>query len=300
VTEKDGLSPNQTWRLILNPDRTYSIASPERDGCLTVGSERFEDGIAVSYERCNGSVPQRWWVESANSNGFVYTGISVDTFPFSRANYLNYAWSWSASVQILLKYYGVEQSQTNINQRTFALDNTSDVLKQAEQLSIDDRRGWGFAALTTRLNEWDVGTDGSPNLIKAELFDKSVLTPSQLIGFLNKSRPIMAVRYFDDGVVLIIGATYANTVRTIIVQDPIEGPREYPAKAFLESIKIYWEVELLGSRSYRHLERSLSTILDEASAQFRLDISKVPSYQVRAPNGRSTTVYTVLLLKVFY
>jgi len=257
---------------------------------LDVGLPPFVEGTPVLYEPCDNSETQKWWFESAGSKVSVYTGIAPDAFPFSSAKQGMTAWTWAASLEMLLSYYGASQSQTKIIQRSFAVDDVAEIPQLADESSTQNLRG--FATLTTRLNNWDVGTEKSPNSLKA-LVLKNAPSSSYLIAYLDRARPIMAALHIgSDRVMLIIGATYSDTVRTVIVEDPLYGPRQYPATAFFNSMIAYWELDLERALTYSELESSLAAILNETAEQFRSEISRIPARRVTDPNGKSRTVYS--------
>jgi len=156
---------------------------------------------------------------------------------------------WAASIQTVLKYYGIIVSQQDIVLRTFPrLPNGFLPNRPANSQTIHNH-----------LNNWEYIVGGVTFVVKAE-FGEGAPPPRLLITELHAERPIIAAYHTGPNtghavVVTAIDFTALNnevTVRKIVVRDPSAdeankqrlGRIEYGGRDFASEMVGYWIVRV--------------------------------------------------------
>lgn len=283
------------WLIKGNKDRSYTIVSVQNQLCLGIYGSGLKPGAFAQLQQCDDSDSQKWWIEPANSfYGSVFTGIDQEDFPLVEAKEASGAWTWGASVQMLLSYYGANQTQESIIERTFG---TSANLPDLPEVFADDTRWGSFVSLTTQLDDWNIGTRSMPKLIKAAV-SPGPLTIEGVMNRLNKGRPILvALHYGRNRGYVVIGANYGRTINALMVADPLIGTRVYPVGAFLNSVSAYWDITVSDSSPTKPLETSLSGRLAQVRWNFQEDIKYISSRTTTLPDRSVKKVYSVEALK---
>jgi hypothetical protein len=283
------------WQLKPNKDRSYSIVSAKDELCLGIFDSSLRIGAWIQQQQCDQSDSQKWWIEPANYYyATTFTGIDDEDVRLSEAKERTGPWSWGASVQMLLNYYGSNQSQENIVEHAFG--TTTNLPNLPDAFSNDMQ--WGeFVSLTTQLDDWNVGTEISPKRVQARV-SPGPLSSESLMTRLNGGRPILvALHGGSNRAVVITGAHYARTLDFLIVADPLFGLRAYPAWAFLNSVSAYWDISLSGSTVTKQLEASLSARLTYVARIFHNEVTSIPSKTVKLPDGSAKRFYSEYAVK---
>ena len=170
-------------------------------------------------------------------------GIPSAKFNYFASSQEKSQWCWAASIQMVLNYYGVAITQSQIVQRTYGSNLVN----------------WtgSFQAITANLNNWSVDNKGKAYTVTASL-NWGAPHPTILIQQLSQGRPIILAYASGPNsghAVVITGVTYVNTyqgpyIQTIIVRDPWPSPEnikntgrvEYPGAMLASRMQAYWYI----------------------------------------------------------
>jgi hypothetical protein len=172
-----------------------------------------------------------------------YLGIPTDIFDFAAAAQEQDMWCWAASVQMLLKYYGIQQSQEQIVARAYGHPFNEPGTDEAISASL---HGWGIKADHKRFIVQSRVIAGPP-------------TPHVLFRELSSGRPILLT--FSPGfavghAVVVTAASAVNRqIISLVYRDPGPTPSNLENRgrielsfgdlaSFLPSIRSHWLVSV--------------------------------------------------------
>jgi hypothetical protein len=172
-----------------------------------------------------------------------YLGIPTDIFDFAAAAQEQDMWCWAASVQMLLKYYGIEQSQEQIVARAYGHPFNEPGTDEAISASL---HGWGIKADRKRFIVQSRVIAGPP-------------APHVLFRELSSGRPILLT--FSPGFAVghAVVVTAARAVNRQIISLVYRDPNPTPSNlencgrielsfgalaSFLPSIRSHWLVSV--------------------------------------------------------
>lgn len=141
-----------------------------------------------------------------------YLGIPSDVFDFAAAAQEQEMWCWAASVQMLLKYYGIEQSQEQIVSRVYGHPFNEPGTDEAISASL---HGWGINADRRRFIVQSRVVAGPP-------------APHVLFRELSAHRPILLT--FSPGfavghaVVVTAASALNRQIISLVYRDPAPTP----------------------------------------------------------------------------
>lgn len=164
-------------------------------------------------------------------------------------------WCWAASIQMALKYHGVDIDQQTIVARTFGavIPTTGD-----------------FIAISSNLN-YSFDSKGKKYIVSASILPVNnnpffsspwAATPEAIVNHLKKGRPIVVAyqsSYYSGHAVLLSGVTYEINplgrveLRSLTVRDPYpynpvhvanHGKVTYPNGQFPGLIQAIWLVDI--------------------------------------------------------
>ena len=186
-------------------------------------------------------------VNFSSAQKIYYVGIPNAKMNYYASYQQKPQWCWAASIQMVLKYYGVNLSQKQIVRRTYGQTN-------------GELPDWAASIETIHknLNHKGVDLDGRHYIVNAQV-GMGAPDPMLLISELSHKRPIVIGYHADIGghVVLITAVSYYESnrgpiIRTIVVRDPspdtenhfMEGRVEFDGATLAKLIDAYWLVRV--------------------------------------------------------
>lgn len=178
-----------------------------------------------------------------------YIGIRSDILDNNFAMQRNSMWCWAASIQMVLRYYGVTISQEAIVKQSFGVDEWGNPANKPA----------GFDIMTKHLNKWGVDVHGQHFEIRAML-SPGAPSPSVLLRELSSHRPIL-ISYnsrprMNHAVVCtaakITEENGRQVIKSIVVRDPApykkniehHGRIEHRALTLAQKTAAYWLIRV--------------------------------------------------------
>ncbi len=181
----------------------------------------------------------------------MYIGISSDILNRQYATQRQGMWCWAASIQTVLRYYGLSISQDTIVRRSFGLDKYGQIPNKPA----------GFDIMTARLNDWGIDSKGKQYLVQAMLMPGAP-SPEVLLREMQAQRPILLSYQsrptMNHAVVCtavqVVMQRGIPTLTSIIVRDPwpsqknmkVHGRIEYPARDFAQKTVAHWIIRVVA------------------------------------------------------
>ena len=184
--------------------------------------------------------------------GVQQVGIPSGEMDFVAAAQQNSQWSWAATIQMVLGYYGVAITQQQIVARTYGVDWWG---------NLPD---WGgsIEAITANLNNWSIDNYGQHYAVAATL-NWGAPQPNMLINELRNRRPVIIGYQSGPGTaraVVVTAATFSQTtlgttIHSIVVRDPWpsaanvynRGRNEYDGGSLAQLITAHWFISVARS-----------------------------------------------------
>ena len=141
-----------------------------------------------------------------------YAGIPTEIVDSVATSQEQDMWCWAASIQMLLKYYGVSLAQDQIVSRVYGSPGNHPGTDQA---------------ISASLNGWGINADGKHFVVQSRVAPGPP-TPALLFRELSSGRPILLT--FNPGLsvghaVLVTAASATNrTVVSLVYRDPSPTP----------------------------------------------------------------------------
>lgn len=177
-----------------------------------------------------------------SSHATMSAGIPSNVFDNVYATQSNPHWCWAASIQMVLRYYGVNITQEDIVRRSFGTDPYGYLPDFSGNIQI----------VTQNLNNWSIDNSGNSYIVSALVF-AGAPPPIDLYNEIVSQHPVI-IGYqssvSSQHAVVATAITYdmyynGPLISTITVRDPwpTSGGRiEYPAAPFASLITNYWVV----------------------------------------------------------
>ena len=199
------------------------------------------NGNTIEAFKPNNQQSQNWTRKDRVPQIFV-CGVSSDIFNFFYSEQQNSNWCWAACIQMILNYYSVNISQSQIVLRTFGTDNLGNV------------GNWGGSIenIHRNLNDWNIDNLGKRFVVKATFYNGAPQV-EWLINELNSSRPVFIAYNTGSGghAVLITACTYTKIneqykVHSLTVRDPWPGRGKvlYNGYDLASKIDAHWFVRV--------------------------------------------------------
>jgi len=183
-------------------------------------------------------------VTGLKAQSTMYIEVPMNRFNYFNAMQQSPNWSWAASIQMVLNYYGVNISQRQIVERTFISVNG-----QLPDLEAN------ISQITDNLNNWNIDNNGRRYKVVAS-WGYGAPDPRIVVDQLRMGKPIIVLYKAVIGyrVVVLIGAEYfinylgGTTITSVTVMDPYpgldlyDGRIVYPAEIFAPWNMAYWYV----------------------------------------------------------
>jgi hypothetical protein len=172
-----------------------------------------------------------------------YLGIPTQTFDFVAATQKQEMWCWAASIEMLLRYYGVHQTQEQIVTRVYG--------QPFNEPGTDE-------AISASLNGWGVTQEGRRYVVESRVISGTP-APHAIFRELSNGRPMLLT--FSPGLsvghaVVLTGASAMHRqIVSLVYRDPAPSPENFrkhgrvelsfeELAAFLPSIRSYWIVSV--------------------------------------------------------
>jgi hypothetical protein len=187
--------------------------------------------------------------EISYSQGQYSVFVDADRINFVASAQRKSQWCWAASIEMVLRYYGVAITQEQIVRRSYGGDPNGNLPNWAGS----------FQTITANLNNWSVDNYGEYYEVRASI-NGGAPTPDILLRQLNAGYPVIAGYHSgpqSGHAVVIIGArydisNYGPIIKSVIVLDPWPdteniqngGWREIPGTEFAQSMQAYWYISV--------------------------------------------------------
>ena len=160
----------------------------------------------------------------------------------------NTQWCWAASIQMVLRYYGVYVTQEQIVKRSFGVTRNGQLPNRTASPEL----------ITANLNKWGVDNRGQRYRVQAT-WGRHAPHPDMLIREMKADRPVIIGYEGEDGghAVVITAVGIANTnrgpaIEEIVVRDPWPSRRNvrrkgrvvYPGIDLANRIGDYWFIRV--------------------------------------------------------
>jgi hypothetical protein len=173
----------------------------------------------------------------------VFTcGVQTSRFNFVYAEQQETNWCWAACIQMILNYYGINLTQSQIVYRTFGTNNWGDLPNWAG--SIEN--------IHENLNNWNIDNSGSPYNVHASFY-QGAPNVNWLINELQSGHPVL-IAYINGTsghAVLITGCNYSMKngnylIHTLTVRDPWPGNGRitYNGYDIASRIQAHWYIRV--------------------------------------------------------
>jgi hypothetical protein len=178
----------------------------------------------------------------------TYIGIPSNIFNYIASSQNMNQWCWAASIEMVLKYYGINIEQEDIVYKSYGVDPFGQLPNWAGS----------FQVITENLNNWGIDRNGQTYYVRA-IMGNGAPPPNLLINEISNKRPvIIGYNTGSSGHAVVITAlSYINTfngpvITSIIVRDPWPdeiniqnlGRREYPGIDLASKIMSYWIISV--------------------------------------------------------
>jgi len=185
-------------------------------------------------------------------------------------------WCWAASIQMILEYYNVFKTQTEIVDRTLGRNYYGEL----------PNLGGSVQMISDNLNKWEVDYTGRPSQIKS-VFYAHPPSPEELVYFLKNKQPIYLSYKSSSSTnhaIVITSCRYYDTpndpqIVDFTVRDPwpskenvrADGLIKYNYSTFSSLMNYFWivNVHLKGHTS------ASSTLITGCSSPFCLPLKKI-------------------------
>ncbi|HAS41410.1 MAG TPA: hypothetical protein DCS93_13075 [Microscillaceae bacterium] len=155
-----------------------------------------------------------------------YAGLSSKKMNYTASTQNNTQWCWAASIQMVLRYYGVYVTQEQIVERTFGVKRNGQLPNLTASPEI----------ITANLNKWGVDNKGQKYRVKA-VWGQNAPAPNVLLKEMKANRPVIIGYEGPQGghAVVVTAVGYADTrrgpaIEEIIVRDPWPSRRNQRRK----------------------------------------------------------------------
>ncbi len=145
-----------------------------------------------------------------------YAGLSSKKMNYTASVQNNTQWCWAASIQMVLRYYGVYVTQEQIVARTFGTKRNG----QLPNLTASPE------VITANLNKWGVDNRGQKYRVQA-FWGQNAPAPNVLLKEMKANRPVIIGYEGPQGghAVVVTAVGYQDTrsgtaIEEIIVRDP--------------------------------------------------------------------------------
>lgn len=145
-----------------------------------------------------------------------YEGVSSKKMNYTSSTQNNTQWCWAASIQMVLKYYGVYVTQEQIVERSFGVKRNG----QLPNLTASPE------VITANLNKWGVDNKGQHYRVRA-IWGQHAPRPDLLLKEMEANRPVIIGYEGNEGghAVVITAVGFTDTQRgpsieEIVVRDP--------------------------------------------------------------------------------
>jgi len=174
-----------------------------------------------------------------------WIGIPSETLNYCAASQQKSQWCWAATIEMVLRYYGLEVSQEAIVARSYGTDAYGNL----PDLSAS------YDLINANLNNWSVDANGNSYKIEAQM-GFGAPNPDVLFEELAQGSPIIVGYETPQGTghaVVITAAGFVGDVITdLVVRDPFPsntniqnlGRVVYDARSFASRIEVYWLIRV--------------------------------------------------------
>ena len=185
---------------------------------------------------------------SAQAQKLRYEGVSSKKMNYTASTQNNTQWCWAASIQMVLRYYGVYVTQEQIVKRSFGVTRNGQLPNRTASPEL----------ITANLNKWGVDNRGQRYRVQAT-WGRHAPHPDMLIREMKADRPVIIGYEGEDGghAVVITAVGIANTnrgpaIEEIVVRDPWPSRRNvrrkgrvvYPGIDLANRIGDYWFIRV--------------------------------------------------------
>lgn len=185
---------------------------------------------------------------SVQAQKLRYEGVSSKKMNYTASTQNNTQWCWAASIQMVLRYYGVYVNQEQIVKRSFGVAPNGKLPNRTASPEL----------ITANLNKWGVDNRGQRYRVQAT-WGRHAPHPDMLIKEMKADRPVIIGYEGEDGghAVVITAVGIANTnrgpaIEEIVVRDPWPSRRNvrrkgrvvYPGIDLANRIGDYWFIRV--------------------------------------------------------
>ncbi|EAY31875.1 hypothetical protein M23134_01904 [Microscilla marina ATCC 23134] len=185
---------------------------------------------------------------TANAQELYYEGVSSKKMNYTASVQNNTQWCWAASIQMVLKYYGVYVTQEQIVQRSFGVKRNG----QLPNLTASPE------LITANLNKWGVDNRGQRYRVQAT-WGRNAPHPDMLLKEMRAKYPVIIGYEGENGghavvitAVGILDTQQGPAIEEIVVRDPWPSRRNrrrkgrvvYPGEDLANRIGDYWFIRV--------------------------------------------------------
>lgn len=145
-----------------------------------------------------------------------YEGVSSKRMNYTASAQNNTQWCWAASIQMVLKYYGIYVSQEQIVRRTFGTQRNGQLPNFTASPEV----------ITANLNKWGVDNKGQRYRVQAT-WGRNAPPPNLLLKEMKANRPVIIGYEGEQGghAVVLTAVGFVETrrgpaIEEIVVRDP--------------------------------------------------------------------------------
>ncbi len=186
---------------------------------------------------------------SVHAQRISFVGIPSSKMDYVASTQKKPQWCWAASSQMVLNYYKVAITQSQIVERTYGKDMYGNLPDWAATLET----------IHLVLNNLSVDNRGNQYIVNAQ-FGKGTPEPLFLIDELSQQRPVIIAYQSNTGghVVVVTAVSYTESdfgpvIKSFIVRDPkpteenklAHGKVEFDAATLSNRITAYWFIRVM-------------------------------------------------------
>lgn len=177
-----------------------------------------------------------------------YEGVSSEKMNYTTSTQNNTQWCWAASIQMVLKYYGIYVSQEQIVRRTFGTKRNGQLPNFTASPEV----------ITANLNKWGIDNKGQHYRVQA-IWGHNAPPPYLLLKEMKANRPVIIGYESEQGghAVVLTAVGFVETrrgpaIEEIVVRDPWPSRRNrrrkgrivYDGLQLADKIGDYWFIKV--------------------------------------------------------
>jgi hypothetical protein len=184
----------------------------------------------------------QYWNRVLPTHQIFECGIISNSFNFVYAEQKNTKWCWAACIQMILNYYGVEITQSQVVYRTFGANTGGNLPNWAGDIY----------SIHANLNNWNIDNSGKKYVVSAACY-RGAPNKDWLIEELSNGYPVFIGYNTGSGghAVLITACTYLfkngqSEIQTLTVRDPWPGNNImiYNGYDLASKIQAHWYIRV--------------------------------------------------------